>query len=322
MSGRPSGPLTRRSIARNLIALGAVALMPRAIVAASATTPQAPPASRLPPKERAKPLSADGATKTWLTLPPTPALPAAKRSGIVSLKGTPVFFAQFGEGPAVLLLHGGLGNSNYWGHQIRALADNFSVTVMDTRGHGRSTLTSPKFGFNLFADDVADLLAHLGIPSVAIVGWSDGAITGLQLAITRPALVTKLFAFGANSSVSGLKPGGSKTPVFASYIGRCASEYAHLSPHPERWSQLTSGLGVMWRTQPSFTKEQLATIKPPVVVSDGEYDEIIKREHTEQISQQIPNSRLLIQPAVSHFAMLQNPTQFNQAIVEFLATAN
>jgi pimeloyl-ACP methyl ester carboxylesterase len=321
MRGRPCGRWTRREIGRNLIALGASALTSRA--AAAAATPNPHGTSRLPPKQKeAKPIQPAGAAKVWLTLPPTPSLPAPKQSAVVPVNGTPIFFAQFGQGPAVLLLHGGLGNSNYWGHQIRALSQNFSVTVMDTRGHGRSALTSPKFGFNVFADDVADLLAHLGISSTSIVGWSDGAITGLQLAITRPALVAKLFAFGANSTVSGLKAGGSKTPVFASYMARCASEYKQLSPHPERWPQLTSGLGVMWRTQPSFTKEQLATIKSPTVIADGEYDEIIKREHTEQISRQIPNARLLIQPAVSHFAMLQNPTQFNQAVMEFLSAAN
>jgi pimeloyl-ACP methyl ester carboxylesterase len=135
-------------------------------------------------------------------------------------------------------------------------------------------------------------------------------------------LVSRLFAFGANSSVAGLKPGGAKARVFASFAARCRSEYTQLSPHPERWAQLVSGLGVMWRTQPNFTKQQLVEIKSPTVISDGEYDEIIKPEHTEQISQQIPNARLMIQPDVSHFAMLQNVTQFNQALVEALSDAN
>lgn len=192
---------------------------------------------------------------------------------------------------------------------------------MDTRGHGRSSLTSPKFGFDLFADDVAALLGVLGVPSVSLVGWSDGAITGLQLAMTRPNLVTRLFAFGANSTLGGLKPGGSKSPVFASYAARCAIEYRHLSPHPERWAQLTSGLGAMWRSQPNFSAQQLGAIKSPTVISDGEYDEIIKREHTEQIARQIPNAKLMIQPSVSHFAMLQNPPQFNRAVAEFLTAA-
>jgi pimeloyl-ACP methyl ester carboxylesterase len=312
--------LTRRQFSVNLVLLGAAASAAGLSGRAKAAAPGAVPAPGPRPgkNEPGKNPPAKPA-KAWLTLPPTPSLPTPKRSDVVTVNGTPIFYAQFGDGPPVLLLHGGLGSSNYWGHQIQALAENFTVTVMDTRGHGRSAVTSPKFGFSVFADDTAALLGVLGIAQVAIVGWSDGAITGLQLAMTRPGLVSKLFAFGANSSVGGLKAGGARTPVFASYAARCAREYAQLSPHPERWSELTGGLGVMWRSQPNFAKRQLAAITAPTVISDGEYDEIIKREHTEQIARDIPKARLMILPAVSHFAMLQNPSQFNRALSEFLS---
>ena len=66
---------------------------------------------------------------------------------------TSIFYAQFGEGPPVLLLHGGLANSNYWGHQVKELAQKYTVTVMDTRGHGRSPVTSYFFSYGLFADE-------------------------------------------------------------------------------------------------------------------------------------------------------------------------
>jgi pimeloyl-ACP methyl ester carboxylesterase len=318
MNGRSC--LTRRQFGANLVLFGASAAAAALSGRAEAAAPGAVPTPRpRPSQDEPNPTRPAEPAKAWLTLPATPSLPKPKRSDVVTVNGTPIFYAQFGEGPPVLLLHGGLGSSNYWGHQIQALAGNFAVTVMDTRGHGRSAVTSPKFGYNIFADDVAALLAVLGIAQTAIVGWSDGAITGLQLAMTRPGLVSKLFAFGANSSVGGLKAGGARTPVFASYAARCAREYAQLSPHPERWPQLTGGLGVMWRTQPNFAKRQLAAITAPAVISDGEYDEIIKREHTEQIAREIPKARLMILPAVSHFAMLQNAAQFNQALTEFLS---
>jgi pimeloyl-ACP methyl ester carboxylesterase len=154
-----------------------------------------------------------------------------------------------------------------------------------------------------------------------IVGWSDGAITGLQLAMTRPDRVTKLFAFGANSSVDGLNGSGLKSRVFASYVERCRAEYAQLSPHPERWPQLLDGLRPMWRTEPRFSARQLANVKVSTAISDGEYDEIIKRDHTVLMSREIPRARLVILPQVSHFAMLQNPGQFNRAVIDFLTTA-
>jgi pimeloyl-ACP methyl ester carboxylesterase len=217
-------------------------------------------------------------------------------------------------------LHGGFGNSNYWGHQVTALSGRHTVIVMDTRGHGRSPVTSDRFGFATFAEDVAALLALLRIPQAAIVGWSDGAITGLQLAMAKPQLVSRLFAFGANSTTAGLKPGGSKAPVFAAYVARCRAEYAQLSPDPGRWGALASGLGAMWRREPAFTPKMLADIRVPTVIADGAYDEIIRREDTALMARKIPGARLAILPQVSHFAMLQKPAAFNAALADFLAT--
>ncbi len=261
------------------------------------------------------------ARPAWLTLPPTPALPRTTRSGQVEINGASIFYAQFGEGPPVLLLHGGLANSNYWGHLVPALAQSFTVTVMDTRGHGRSPLVSRAFGYRIFAEDAAALLDRLAIPSAAIVGWSDGAVTGLQLAMSRPERVTKLFAFGANASPDGMIAGGAGSRVFAAFAARCRDEYAALSPHPERWPQLLEALRPMWRNEPRFSARQMASVTAPTVIADGEHDEIIRRDHTVRMSRQIPGARLVILPQVSHFAMLQDPGQFNRAVIEFLTAS-
>ncbi len=190
---------------------------------------------------------------------------------------------------------------------------------MDTRGHGRSTLTSASFHYSLFARDAVAVLDLLEVPAVSVIGWSDGAITGLELAIAKPERIERLFAFGANVSPEGLKPGGSRSPVFASYLARCKLEYARLSPRPERWPELLAGLSAMWRSEPNFSRPQLQSIKAPVTVCAGAYDEIIRRDHTEQIARSIPNARLTMLPAVSHFAMLQDPARFNAALRTFLA---
>jgi pimeloyl-ACP methyl ester carboxylesterase len=266
-----------------------------------------------------RPALAKSTAPTWLTLPPTPQLPAPRRSETVSVNGTKIYFAQFGAaGSAVLMLHGGLGNSNYWGHQVAALADQFSVTVMDTRGHGRSPLTSRAFGYGLFAQDAVALLDYLQIPAASIVGLSDGGVTGLELAMTWPDRVASLFAFGANSTPSGMKPGGARSSVFAAYVARCRVEYAGLSPNPERWPQLVEGLRAMWRREPDYADRALARIKTPMMIADGAYDEIIKPEHTRHMAGVIPGARLAILPNTSHFAMLQDPVSFNQMLMEFL----
>ena len=235
------------------------------------------------------------------------------------MNGTKIYFAQFGEaGPPVLMLHGGLGNSNYWGHQVGELARQFSVTVMDTRGHGRSPLTSRTFGYRLFAQDAIALLDYLQIPAASLIGWSDGGVTGLELAMTRPDRVAKLFAFGANSAPAGMKPGGARTGVFAAYAARCRAEYAALSPNPDKWPQLVQGLGAMWRSEANYPDQKLARIKAPTAIVDGAHDEIIKPEHTRHMARVIPGARLAILPNTSHFAMLQDPAAFNRALMDFL----
>jgi pimeloyl-ACP methyl ester carboxylesterase len=77
----------------------------------------------------------------------------------------------------------------------------------------------------------------------------------------------------------------------------------------------------MWRSEPSFSRSQLGTVKLPATIEDGEYDEIIKLEHTRHIAESIKGARLAILPRVSHFAMLQNPGQFDEAIQKFLLSA-
>lgn len=145
-------------------------------------------------------------TPTWMTLPPTPILPNPDQSGHASVNGVKIWYAIFGRGEPVILLHGGLSSSNYWGNQVPALAKYYLVIVMDSRGQGRSSWDARPFSYDLMASDVDGLLDYLTIRKAAIVGWSDGAIIGLLLAIHQPERVTKLFAFGANSNPSAVKP--------------------------------------------------------------------------------------------------------------------
>jgi pimeloyl-ACP methyl ester carboxylesterase len=301
---------TRRNLIHRVTAISALCILGDKVAAEPATHESKSDASSSA-RPRAK-------SSPWLSLPPTPELPPASQSDLVSINGTQIFFAQFGSGPSVLFLHGGMGNSNYWGHQVPELAKNFSVTVMDTRGHGRSPVTSRAFSYRTFADDAVGLLDHLGIANTAIIGWSDGAVTGLDLAINKGERISKLFAFGGNSSLDGMKGNSGRSGVFASYAARCRQEYLHLSPHPERWPQLMDGLRIMWRTQPTYSSRELASIKLPTTIADGQYDEIIKRDHLERMARTIPHAKLVIQPSVSHFAMLQDPNGFNVALREFL----
>jgi pimeloyl-ACP methyl ester carboxylesterase len=150
------------------------------------------------------------------------------------------------------------------------------------------------------------------------VGWSDGAILGLDIAINHPERLTKLFAFAANSDPAGVADIGN-SPVFNAYIARAEKEYEGLSATPTEYKSFLDQISKMWATQPNFTKAQLGAIKTPTWIVDADHDEAIKRENTEFMAAQIPASGLLLMPEVSHFAFLQDPQQFNDAVLHFMA---
>jgi pimeloyl-ACP methyl ester carboxylesterase len=257
------------------------------------------------------------AAPQWLNLPPTPTLPKATQSGLAPVNGVKIWYATFGRGEPVILLHGGLANASYWGHQVRALQRHYKVIVMDSRGHGRSSRNRETYGYDLMASDVVALLDHLKIKRAAIVGWSDGAIIGLDIAMKHPDRVSRLFAFAANSDPSGVADIASND-VFNAYIARAGEEYKRLSPTPAEYKGFVAEISRMWESQPKWTASDLAAIKVPTWIVDGDRDEAIKRENTEFMAASIPGAGLLIQPQVSHFSFLQDPGQFNDDVLRFL----
>jgi pimeloyl-ACP methyl ester carboxylesterase len=254
----------------------------------------------------------------WLTLPPTPSLPQPEESGLAPVNGIKIWYATFGRGEPVILLHGGLANSNYWGKQVPALTEKYRVIVMDSRGHGRSSRDEKPYGYELMASDVLALMDFLKIPKAAVVGWSDGAILGLDIAIRHPERLTRLFAFAANSDPSGVKD-IAQSPVFNAFIARAEKEYQLLSPTPDQYKSFLAEISKMWETEPNYAAEQLQGITVPTWIVDADHDEAIKRENTEFMAGQIPSAGLLIQAEVSHFSFLQDPRQFTDDVLHFLA---
>jgi pimeloyl-ACP methyl ester carboxylesterase len=259
------------------------------------------------------------AAERWLTRPAPATLPKPGYAGYAHVNGIDLWYAEYGHGPPVILLHGGLGNSEYWGNQVPALARAYRVITVDSRGHGRSGRDARPFGYDLMADDVLALMDALKIRRAAIVGWSDGAILGLDIAIRHPERLTRVFAFAANSDPSGVRDDVLTNPTFAGFIAQSRADYARLSRTPGDYDAFVAAITRMWDTEPHFTATQLAAIRTPVAIADGDHDEAIKREHTEMLARVIPHARLIILPAASHFAMLQDPAGFNAAVLGFLA---
>jgi pimeloyl-ACP methyl ester carboxylesterase len=259
------------------------------------------------------------AEEVWQTLPEPPAMPEPAESGMAPVNDIQMYYAVYGEGDPVLLIHGGLAHADVWGFQVPALAQDHKVIVADSRGHGRSTRSEQPFGYKLMADDYLALLDHLGIDKVALIGWSDGGVIGLDIAIRHPERLSGLYAVGANYVPEGIKETFATDPTFNAAMERTSGDYARLSPTPGEFDAFVEQISQMWATQPHYTKEQLQAIPVRTVIFSGDHDEAIKLEHTEEMAELIPNARLEIMKDASHFAMWQQPGAFNASVQNFLA---
>jgi len=256
----------------------------------------------------------------WQTMPMPPPMPRADAKGTVEVSGAKIFYAVYGKGDPVVLLHGGLGNSDHFGFQLPALADKFQVIAIDSRGQGRSTKGKVLITYDLMALDVIAVLDKLEIPRASVVGWSDGGEIALKLGIAFPDRVERLFVFGANYDANGSKPRSGPSTTWAAYSTRCRSDYARMSKAGVPYNALVDALLPVWRNPTGITKDQLRGIRAPVMMADGDHDEVIALDQIEEMSQLIPNARLKVFEAASHFALWQDPDSFNRAVVEFLTS--
>ena len=245
-------------------------------------------------------------------------LPVANDQGYVEHEGARIWYATYGSGPVVILLHGGLGHSGNWGYQVPALVrSGYRAVLIDSRGHGRSTRDARPFSYELMASDVLAVMDTLHVERASLVGWSDGACTALVLGAKVPSRAAGVFFFACNMDPSGVKP-FEATPALDRCFARHTKDYAQLSATPEGFKEFVEDVGLMQRTQPDYSANDLEKISVPVAIVQSEHDEFIKREHAEYLAKTIPNAEFIFLNGVSHFAPLQRPEQFNAAIVEFV----
>lgn len=255
----------------------------------------------------------------WQTLPLPPAMPAADDQGSVDVAGAKIYYARYGKGDPVVLLHGGLGNSAHFAFQLPALVDKFQVIAIDSRGQGRSTKGKVPITYDRMAEDVIAVLDKLDIRRASVVGWSDGGEVALKLGIGFADRVDRLFVFGANYSAAGSKPRSGPSSTFSAYSAKCRLDYQRLRTGVP-YQAVVNALLPLWRNPTGITREQLRGIQAPVMMAAGQYDEIIAMEQIEEMAELIPNGQLRVFDDASHFALWQDPETFNAAVVEFLTT--
>jgi pimeloyl-ACP methyl ester carboxylesterase len=231
-----------------------------------------------------------------------------------NINGVRIWYESFGNGKPVLVLHGGTGSLEDMREQIRALAASHLVVAVDSRGHGRSTDSDAPLSYALMADDMLKLLDQLNIPQTDIVGWSDGGIIGLDLAMHHPERVGRVVAIGANYDVDGLN----EKPDLNAAIPPVPGFYQRNAPDPAHWPVLYRKVVAMWATEPNYTLAELGRIKARVLIMAGEFD-VIKRSHLDQLAHAIPGADEVIVPGGNHNMALNKPGEVNARILAFLA---
>jgi pimeloyl-ACP methyl ester carboxylesterase len=243
--------------------------------------------------------------------------PAFHGGARTPVNGVSLYYETYGAGPPVLVLHGGLAFLETMHNQIEALAPDHTVIAPDSRGHGRSTDPGGGLHYQAMAEDVVALMDHLHIAKADIVGWSDGGIVGLELAVHHPGRVGRLVVIGANFDPAGLSNDEPEPAADSPRFAPLKAFYQSLSPTPDRWPQFFDKVTRMWRSEPHFTPQQLSTIASPVLVMAGARDSI-RREHTDALARAIPGAKELIIPDATHLAPLTHAKAVDAAVVDFL----
>jgi pimeloyl-ACP methyl ester carboxylesterase len=163
------------------------------------------------------------------------------------------------------------------------------------------------------ADDMSQLLDRLKIPRADIVGWSDGGIIGLDLAIRRPDLVGKLVAISANFDPSGV----SLNPKDGIVVPSAPILYRIQAADYNYWPVIYRKVVALWRTQPHYSRAELGKIEAPTLIMAGEFD-LIKASHTDQLAKAIHHGEELIVRGATHAVPVDEPEVVNSEILKFL----
>ncbi|HXC56193.1 MAG TPA: alpha/beta fold hydrolase [Rhizomicrobium sp.] len=234
-----------------------------------------------------------------------------------SVNGISLYYETYGQGPPVLVLHGAGAFLESMHYFITALAPTHTVIAVDSRAQGRSTDADAPLSYVLMGDDMIRLMDTLKIGRADVVGWSDGGIIGLDMAMKHPERVRRLIAIGANYDVNGVAPEAGGAGFSADVARQVKPFYDAIAPDPAHFPVLMKKLGIMLSTQPHYTPAELGRIRAPTLIVAGEHD-LIRRAHSDSLAAAIPGAKEIIVPGASHFGPLEQPDVYDTIAVKFL----
>jgi pimeloyl-ACP methyl ester carboxylesterase len=236
-----------------------------------------------------------------------------------------IYYEIYGDGPPLLLLHGGYyGYISEFEKYFPDLTKHFKVIAVATRGHGKSEIGHEQMSYQLFGADAVAVLRQEKLTNVLVMGFSDGAITGLVLAAEHGSYVKKLVAMGGGINTGMYRP-NSLQSVWA-MDGKKEDQDAppflqerkKLMPEPDRFAEWVDRLKQVWLAPVWISEERAASIKCPVLIVGGDRDDYARTESFVENYKLIPNSRLMILPNSGHVSLILQPAVLNDFIIPFL----
>jgi pimeloyl-ACP methyl ester carboxylesterase len=234
-----------------------------------------------------------------------------------NIRGFKMYYETYGKGEPLLIIHGNGGSINNFLYQIPYFAKNYQVIIADSRAQGKSADTKDSLSYEMMTDDLNALLDNLNLKSCYVIGWSDGGINGLLLAIRHPDKVKKLAVTGAN-----LWPDTTAVDPFiykwAMKMNITASDSLKKMKVPSPGLKNELKLLHLLSYEPHIKAEDLHKITCPTLVIGGDHD-VILPQHTMLIAQNIPESYLWIIPNSGHSTPIFYKDLFNQVVGDFFA---
>lgn len=228
-----------------------------------------------------------------------------------NIRGIKMYCEIYGSGQPLLMIHGNNGSISAFKANIPYFAKRYKVIAVDSRSQGKSTDAMDSLSFEMMADDFAVLLDTLHIKSAYVLGWSDGGIIALLLAIRHKNKVIKLVSTGAN-----LWP--DSTALMPSLWKDMNNQYK-AAYNKKRTTQKEKNdwkLFMLDFKQPHISLSSLKQIKCPALIIGGDHD-LIPVKHTVLIAENIPKGLLWIVPNSGHATLQEHKQEFNNKVDAF-----
>ena len=235
-----------------------------------------------------------------------------------SLDGLKMYYELHGTGKPLVILHGAFG----WASAYPALAKNRQQIAVELQGHGHTADIDRPLSIEQMADDVAALLRHLKIDRADVFGYSMGGNVALAMAIRHPGVVGRVAVCAAHFG-----------PIEEAYEPATFQQFKNLpadfappllkgpydkaAPEPKQWPVLVAKIKKMGLEWKGFTREQMKSIKPPVLITLGDRDGV-RPEHAVEMYRLIPHAKLAVFPGGDHFLLFTSPDTVLAPVAAFL----